>query len=67
VAVINAHDPHADELAAAARKAGAEVRTYGIGQGDWRAESYSLTPAARCSNWKPRQARPKLFRGWPAR
>jgi UDP-N-acetylmuramoyl-L-alanyl-D-glutamate--2,6-diaminopimelate ligase len=50
VAVINAHDPRAEELAAAARNAGAEVRTYGIGrggigQGDWRAASYSLTPA----------------------
>jgi len=44
VAVINAHDPHAEQLAAAARKAGAEVRTYGIGQGDWRAASHSLTP-----------------------
>jgi UDP-N-acetylmuramoyl-L-alanyl-D-glutamate--2,6-diaminopimelate ligase len=44
VAVVNAHDPRAEELAAAARKAGAEVRTYGIGQGDWRAASYSLTP-----------------------
>jgi UDP-N-acetylmuramoyl-L-alanyl-D-glutamate--2,6-diaminopimelate ligase len=44
VAVINAHDPRAEELAAAARKAGAEVRTYGIGQGDWRAASYTLTP-----------------------
>ncbi|MGP8175677.1 MAG: UDP-N-acetylmuramoyl-L-alanyl-D-glutamate--2,6-diaminopimelate ligase [Terracidiphilus sp.] len=44
VAVINAHDPRAEELAAAARKAGAEVRTYGIGQGDWRAANYSLTP-----------------------
>ena len=44
VAVINAHDPHAEELAAAARKAGAEVRTYGIGVGDWRAASYTLTP-----------------------
>ena len=44
VAVINAHDAHTEELAAAARKAGAEVRTYGIGQGDWRAASYSLTP-----------------------
>jgi UDP-N-acetylmuramoyl-L-alanyl-D-glutamate--2,6-diaminopimelate ligase len=44
VAVVNAHDPRADELAAAARKAGAEVRTYGIVQGDWRAASYSLTP-----------------------
>ena len=44
VAVINAHDAREQELAAAARKAGAEVRTYGIGQGDWRAASYTLTP-----------------------
>ena len=44
VAVLNAHDPHTEQLSAAARKAGAEVRTYGIGQGDWRAASYSLTP-----------------------
>ena len=45
VAVINAHDPRAPELAAAAAKAGAEVRTYGIGQGDWRAAAHSLTPS----------------------
>jgi UDP-N-acetylmuramoyl-L-alanyl-D-glutamate--2,6-diaminopimelate ligase len=45
VAVINAHDPRSNELAEAARKAGAEVRTYGIGQGDWRAASYTLTPS----------------------
>ena len=45
VAVVNAHDPRAQELAAAASKAGAEVRTYGIGQGDWRAASYALTPS----------------------
>jgi UDP-N-acetylmuramoyl-L-alanyl-D-glutamate--2,6-diaminopimelate ligase len=44
VAVINAHDPHSEELAASARKAGAEVRTYGIGAGEWRAASYRLTP-----------------------
>jgi UDP-N-acetylmuramoyl-L-alanyl-D-glutamate--2,6-diaminopimelate ligase len=44
VAVINAHDPRGESLAAAATKAGAEVRTYGIGQGDWRAASYTLTP-----------------------
>ncbi|MGA2168845.1 MAG: UDP-N-acetylmuramoyl-L-alanyl-D-glutamate--2,6-diaminopimelate ligase [Terracidiphilus sp.] len=44
VAVINAHDSRAEDLAQAARKAGAEVRTYGIGLGDWRAASYSLTP-----------------------
>lgn len=46
VAVINAHDPRSEALAAAARKAGAEIRTYGIGgQGDWQAASYTLTPA----------------------
>ena len=44
VAVINAHDPRAEQLAAAARKAGAEVRTYGIARGDWRVSSYTLTP-----------------------
>jgi UDP-N-acetylmuramoyl-L-alanyl-D-glutamate--2,6-diaminopimelate ligase len=44
VAVINAHDPRAAELAAAAAKAGAEVRTYGIGTGDWRTASHTLTP-----------------------
>ncbi len=50
VAVINAHDPHAEELAAAARKAGAEIRTYGIGVGDWRAANYSLTPGGAVLN-----------------
>ena len=45
VAVLNASDPHAEELACAARHAGAEVRTYGIRQGDWRASDFSLTPA----------------------
>ena len=44
VAVINAHDERAKQLAAAARRAGAEIRTYGIEKGDWRAASYSLTP-----------------------
>ncbi|MDR3452964.1 MAG: UDP-N-acetylmuramoyl-L-alanyl-D-glutamate--2,6-diaminopimelate ligase [Rhodoferax sp.] len=44
VAVINAHDDRAKQMAAAARRAGAEVRTYGIGDGDWRAASYKLTP-----------------------
>jgi len=44
VAVINAHDERARQLAAAARRAGAEVRTYGIGAGDWRAENHRLTP-----------------------
>jgi UDP-N-acetylmuramoyl-L-alanyl-D-glutamate--2,6-diaminopimelate ligase len=45
VAVINAHDPRAHELAAAASKAGVEVHTYGIGQGDWRAATHTLTPS----------------------
>jgi UDP-N-acetylmuramoyl-L-alanyl-D-glutamate--2,6-diaminopimelate ligase len=43
VAVINANDARGEELSEAARKAGAEVRTYGIGAGDWRAASYTLT------------------------
>jgi UDP-N-acetylmuramoyl-L-alanyl-D-glutamate--2,6-diaminopimelate ligase len=44
VAVLNAHDPSSARIATAAVRAGAEVRTYGIGEGDWRAASYSLTP-----------------------
>jgi UDP-N-acetylmuramoyl-L-alanyl-D-glutamate--2,6-diaminopimelate ligase len=45
VAVINAHDARAEELAVAARNAGAEIRTYGIGEGEWRAASHVLTPS----------------------
>jgi UDP-N-acetylmuramoyl-L-alanyl-D-glutamate--2,6-diaminopimelate ligase len=45
VAVLNAHDPHSEALADAARRAGAEVCFYGIEKGDWRAASYSLTPS----------------------
>ncbi len=48
VAVLNAHDAHARELAKAAHAAGAEVRNYGIGrnvQCTWRATEYRLTPA----------------------
>ena len=44
VAVINALDPRSERLATAATRAGAEVRSYGIGKGDWRAASYRLTP-----------------------
>lgn len=44
VAAINAHDERAKQLAAAARRAGAEVRLYGIGAGDWRAMEHKLTP-----------------------
>ncbi|HLY40927.1 MAG TPA: UDP-N-acetylmuramoyl-L-alanyl-D-glutamate--2,6-diaminopimelate ligase [Terracidiphilus sp.] len=44
-AVLNAHDPRSDELAAAARNAFAEIRTYGIGnKGEWRAAKYTLAP-----------------------
>jgi len=50
VAVINAHDPRAEDLGTAARNAGAEVRTFGIGEGDWRASSYSLTPSGAILN-----------------
>jgi UDP-N-acetylmuramoyl-L-alanyl-D-glutamate--2,6-diaminopimelate ligase len=45
VAVINAHDDRARELCATAQKAGAEIRTYGIKAGDWRAAAYQLTPS----------------------
>jgi len=45
VAVINACDERGEELARAAGKAGAEIRMYGIGKGEWRAASYELTPS----------------------
>ena len=44
VAVINVHDERAKQIAAAARRAGAEIRLYGIGQGEWRTSTYALTP-----------------------
>jgi UDP-N-acetylmuramoyl-L-alanyl-D-glutamate--2,6-diaminopimelate ligase len=44
VAVLNAHDPWSAELGEAARKAGVEVREYGIGKGEWRAARHQLTP-----------------------
>jgi len=44
VAVINVHDDRSRQLAAASRRAGAEVRTYGIGNGDWRTVKHRLTP-----------------------
>jgi len=48
VAVINAGDNYAKQMAAAARRAGADVRMYGLGdaaQADWRARDVKLTPA----------------------
>ncbi len=50
VAVINEHDEYAKRLTSAALRAGAEVRTYGIGKGDWRAASYKLTPSGAVIN-----------------
>jgi UDP-N-acetylmuramoyl-L-alanyl-D-glutamate--2,6-diaminopimelate ligase len=47
VAVINALDPHAGALCEVARKAGAQVCTYGIGEAadaEWRAVNVQLTP-----------------------
>jgi UDP-N-acetylmuramoyl-L-alanyl-D-glutamate--2,6-diaminopimelate ligase len=44
IAVINAQDPRAGDLTAAARNAGSKICTYGIGLGDWRASGVRLTP-----------------------
>lgn len=44
VAVLNAHDERTPDLIEAARSAGAEIRTYGIGIGDFRAALFTLTP-----------------------
>jgi UDP-N-acetylmuramoyl-L-alanyl-D-glutamate--2,6-diaminopimelate ligase len=44
VALMNAHDPSSARLISAARKAGAEIVSYGIGKGDWRAEHPQLKP-----------------------
>ena len=45
VAVLNAHDPHTARIAAVAAGVGAQIRTYGIGAGDWRAANFTLTPS----------------------
>ena len=44
VAVLNAHDARTPELAEASKRSGAEIRTYGIGAGDWRAAGHKLLP-----------------------
>jgi len=44
VAVINLLDERGRPLARTAENAGSEVRTYGIGKGEWRTASYTLTP-----------------------
>jgi UDP-N-acetylmuramoyl-L-alanyl-D-glutamate--2,6-diaminopimelate ligase len=48
VAIVNAGDPHSQQLAQAARQAGSQVVTYGLEKlttADWRAEDFELTPA----------------------
>ena len=44
VAVLNAHDQRSERLATAAVRAGVEIRSYGIGVGEWRAAHHTLTP-----------------------
>ena len=44
VAVLNAHDERTPDLIEAARNAGSDICTYGIGIGDFRAASHKLTP-----------------------
>ncbi len=45
VAVVNMEDPHGAELATAARDAGAEIFAYGIGTGEFRADSLKMAAA----------------------
>src|SRR5271170_3126540 len=42
VAVVNIQDPYGAQMASAAREAGSEVLAYGIGVGDFRAESIQM-------------------------
>jgi UDP-N-acetylmuramoyl-L-alanyl-D-glutamate--2,6-diaminopimelate ligase len=44
VAVLNAHDQRTPDLIEVARGAGSSICTYGIGLGDFRASSHTLTP-----------------------
>jgi UDP-N-acetylmuramoyl-L-alanyl-D-glutamate--2,6-diaminopimelate ligase len=43
IAVINAEDPYGAELAIKAREAGAEIFSYGLGVGEFRAEDVRMT------------------------
>lgn len=45
VAVLNIEDPYGAQLASVAREAGSEIFSYGIGAGDFRAESIQMTAA----------------------
>ena len=62
VAVINAQDERGKQLAAAARRAGAEVRLYGIGAGEWRAAKYRLTPGGAATQFTSPGGRHSGFR-----
>ncbi len=42
VAIVDAHDPRSRQLATIAAQAGAEVHTFGIGEGAWRASASAL-------------------------
>ena len=67
VAVINAQDARAAQLIAAARRAGAEVRTYGIGAGDWRAAHVRLTPGGAEFDLETPRGSARVASLWPAR
>ena len=70
VAVINAHDARAKELAAVARRAGAEVRLYGIDQSvkcDWRVSNYSLLPSGAELEIETPAGSAKVISPWPAK
>jgi UDP-N-acetylmuramoyl-L-alanyl-D-glutamate--2,6-diaminopimelate ligase len=45
IAVINVEDDHGLELALRSREAGAELFSYGLGVGEFRADDISLTPS----------------------
>ena len=67
VAVINAHDRACRRACPGrTRKAGAEIRTYGIGNGDWRA-GIRLTPAGAEIHLRRLRAAPRLHRILPAK
>ena len=45
VAVVNLEDEHGAELALAAREAGSEIYSFGLGVGEFRAESVAVKPS----------------------
>jgi len=62
VAVIQRARPAQRRVGRGGAQAGAEVRTYGIGEGDWRAAGYTLTPSGRGSRtWNSSRAAKVTF------